>query len=198
MRPVDLGPGALWPLLPASAAAGIVSTLVFQWTTDRNAVRRATNLIVAHMLEFRLFLDEPGIVLQAQVGLLRANARLLRLMWIPALILAIPSILLIERLDAAYGRAPLRVGKEVVVSASGPVPRLNMPAGIAIESPAVHSRGHVAWRIRPQTLVSIDRITRDNAGFAIPFPPARILGMHWLVWFSLGFAIAAIGTKCVL
>jgi hypothetical protein len=198
MSPPDLGGSALWTLGPLSAAAGIVSALLFHWSSDRVAVRRATNLILAHMLELRLFLDEPLVVLRAQLGLLRANAQLLRSMLLPALILTVPSIFLVERLNAVYGHAPLRVGEAVVVSANKPVAKLKMPEGIAIETPAVHSKGQVAWRIRPRAVVSIERVTQDNAGIAIPFPPARILGMHWLIWFSMGFAIAAIGTKCLL
>jgi hypothetical protein len=198
MNPIDLGGTALWTLGPVSVASGIISMLVFHWTSDRTAVRRATNLILAHMLELRLFLDEPIVILRAQRGLLRANAQLLRLMLLPALILAIPSILLLQQLNAAYGRAPLRVGRAVVLSASDPKAALKMPSSIAIETPSVHSKDQVAWRIRPHAPIPIDRLARDNPGIAIPFPPARILRMHWVIWFSLGFTLAAVGTKCLL
>jgi hypothetical protein len=198
MSPPDLGASALWTLGAVSAVAGIVSAVVFHWSSDRVAVRRATNLILAHMLELRLFLDEPLVVLRAQLGLLRANAQLLRSMLLPALILAIPSTLLVERLNAVYGHAPLRVGEAVVVSTDKPAAELKMPAGIVIETPAVHGRGQVAWRIRPRAVVSIDRVTQNNEGIAVPFPPVRIFRIHWSIWFSMGFAVAALGTKCLL
>jgi hypothetical protein len=198
MSPTDLGASALWTLGPISVVSGIVSALVFHWCSDRAAVRRAMNLILAHMLELRLFLDEPIVVLRAQLSLLRANVQLLRLMLLPAVILAIPSILLVQQLNTIYGRAPLRVGEAVVLSTNDPAATLKMPAGIAIETPAVHSQAQVAWRIRPRTIIPINQIIRDNSGIAIPFPPARILRMHWLVWFSLGLAVAAVGTKCLL
>ena len=197
MSPADLGANALWTLGPISIVAGIISAIVFQWSSDPAAVKRASDLILAHMLELRLFLDEPVVVLRAQLGLLRANARLLRLMVLPALILMIPSILLIHRLNTTYGHAPLRVDQAVVVWANSPAATLKMPPGIAIETPAVHSKGQVAWRIRPRASVPVTQVTRENAEIAIPFPPARILRMHWLIWFSLGFAVAAIGTKCL-
>lgn len=194
----DLGADALWPVLAISVVAGIVSVLVFHWSSDPLAVRRATNLILAHMLELRLYLDEPVAIFKAQLGLLRANAQLLRTMLVPGLILAIPSLLLLQQLNATYGRAPLKVGEAVVVSSTTPAAELKMPSQIAIETPAVHSKGEVAWRIRPRANIAISQLTRDNAGIAIPFPAARILRMHWLIWFSLGFAISAIGTKCLL
>ncbi len=198
MSPADLGPRALWTLLPVSMISGTVSVFVAHWSSDRSAVRRATNLILAHVLELRLFLDEPRVVLRAQLGLLRANAQLLRLLLLPALILAIPSIFLVQQLNASYGRAPLRVGDAVVVSANQFTAQLKMPAEVTVETPAVRTKGQVAWRIRPRAVVPINQITRDNAGIAIPFPSARILGFHWVIWFSLGFAISAIGTKWVL
>lgn len=195
MSAAELDTNVLWILGPISVAAGILSVLVFRWTSDRAAIHRTTNLILAHMLEFRLFLDEPAVVLRAQLGLLRANAHLLRLMLIPGLILVIPSIILIEQLNARYGRAPLKVGEAVVVSAKEPSARLTMPAGIRIETPPIHSSGELAWRIRPLVTVPIGQF---NVGIAIPFPPARILHLHWLVWFSMGFAIAGLGMKVFL
>jgi hypothetical protein len=182
---------------PLSLAVGVISTLVVHWTSDRAAVRRATNLILAHILEFRLFLDEPAVILQAQWSLVKANVQLLRLMLLPALILAIPSFLVVSHLNSLYGRAPLMVGQAVVVSAQEPA-KLNMPAGISIETPAVHSRGQIAWRVRASAAVPVESLTRSNTGIAIPFPAGRVLGLHWLVWFLAGFAIAAIGTKCLL
>jgi hypothetical protein len=189
---------ALSRLLAAGAAAGVLSAFVFDWTTDRVAIRRAVNLILAHVLEFRLFLDEPIVILRAQLDLFKSNARLLRLMLLPALILTIPSILLFMKLNALYGRAPLRVGDAVVVSAKDSGARLTMPRQIRIESPPVHNKGEVAWRIRPLAIVPVDLLERDNANITIPFPAARILRFPWLVWFSLGFAIASIGTVCLL
>ena len=183
--------------MPVSFVAGFMSTLVVHWTSNRGAVRRATNLILAHILEFRLFLDEPVVILQAQWGLLKANAQLLRLMLVPALILAIPSILLLARLNTVYGLGPLKVGEAVVVSAKEPA-RLTMPAGIVIETPPVRGQGQVAWRVRPFALIPVDTVRRSNPSVAIPFPSVRILGLHWLVWFLPGFAMAAIGTKYLL
>jgi hypothetical protein len=186
---------ALWTLLPIGAVAGIISVLVFHWTSDRVALRRVTNLILAHVLEFRLFLDEPLIVLQAQMNLLRANLQLLRLILVPCLLLAIPSIALVNYMSATYGRAPLRIGEAVVVSTRGSSIRLRLPPGIAVETPPVHGHGETAWRVRPLVIVPLNEFEK---GLVIPFPPARILRLHWAVWFTLAFSVAAIGTKCVL
>ncbi len=56
------------------------------------------------------------------------------------------------------------------------------------------------WRVRPHALKFRSgcwrAITLERR--IIPFPPATILRMHWLVWFSLFFAPAAMGMKWLL
>jgi hypothetical protein len=195
----DLGAPALWTLAPISVFAGMLMALVFRWTTDISAMRRATNLVVAHILEFRLFLDEPILVLRAQWNLLEANLRLLRLLILPCAILAIPSFFLFEELNGLYGRAPLKVGDAVVVSEPVQVPatQLKMPPGITIETPPVHGPGQVSWRVRATESVPVRRVKESNRRVAIPFPPARILHLHWTVWFALISTAAAIGMKAL-
>src|SRR6266700_6999095 len=91
--------------------------LVFRRFTNPESLRRTVNRILAHVLEFRLFLDEPAIILRAQRDLIVENVRLLGQIALPCLILAIPSALLYEPLDRHFGYGPLRVGEPVVVSA---------------------------------------------------------------------------------
>jgi hypothetical protein len=197
MSAVDLGAGALWTLGPASVAAGMLSAFVFRWASDRTAIRRTANRILAHLLECRLFLDDPLIVLRAQVDLLRANAHLLRLILAPALILTIPSIFLFQQLSARYSLAPLRVGEAVVVSARH-ASDLHAPPGVRVETAAVHTGMEVAWRVRAAMPVPIELWRTANPALTIPFPAARILHLHWLIWFSLCFVLGGIGTACLL
>jgi hypothetical protein len=188
---VDLGARALWTLAPISVIAGILTGLVFRWGTDRAAVRRSTNLMLAHVLEFRLFLDEPVLVLQAQRDLLKANLHLLRLLMLPCLILAVPFFFLFGYLNERYGLAPLQAGRAAVIAAD----RLNMPREIIVETPAVHIGRQVNWRVRPTAEVPVRMLAANNPHAVIPFPPATILHVHWLVWFSLFSVTSAIGLK---
>jgi hypothetical protein len=197
MRSVDLGGSELWTLIPISLLAGILSAILVRWTGNRRAIRLAVNQILAHVLEFRLFLDEPAVILRAQWDLLRANGRLLRLMLIPGLILLIPSAILLHLLDARFGSGPLKRGEPIVVSARHSV-QLAMPTGIVIESPPLRTGEDFSWRIRASVTVPADQLRRANPLLSIPFPPARILNMHWLVWFSLAFSLGAIATKWAL
>jgi len=71
----DLGFMALATLIPISILAGIGILLVFRSTSDAVAVRRAKGIAQAHLLEFRLFMDDPVLVLRAQRDLIVANGR---------------------------------------------------------------------------------------------------------------------------
>jgi hypothetical protein len=190
---IDLGAGALWTLLPISVTAGIVAMIVFRWGTDSVKVRRATNLMLAHVLEFRLFMDEPVLVFRAQRELLKANLRLLRLVFLPCLILTVPFFFLIEYLNDWYGRAPLQPGRAAVITAEA----LNLPREIVVETPPLHFGGQLSWRVRPIATVPVRALKARNPHAAIPFPPATILRVHWLIWFSLFSSMSAIGLKCL-
>ncbi len=64
-------------LVPLSALCGIVAAFVFRRFGSR-ATRQSINRILAHLMELRLFLDEPRLILRAQGNLLRENVSLLQ------------------------------------------------------------------------------------------------------------------------
>ncbi|MDP3000668.1 MAG: hypothetical protein Q8N47_24505 [Bryobacterales bacterium] len=146
---------ALWTLAPVSVLIGALLMWAFRRMADREALRAAANRIQAHLLEFWLFVDEPALVWKSWGGLLWANARFLRLLLVPLVVLSIPATPLFFFLDAVYGSSPLRVGEPAVVTLkfSQPPDRLELkaPDGISVESPPVYVTGEreVSWRIRP-------------------------------------------------
>lgn len=154
---IDLGMTALATLIPISVLTGIGILLVFRRTSDQTAVRRAKSLVTAHLLEFRLFMDEPRLILRAQRDLILANLRFLKLMLWPVVVLALPMALLLAGMDAFYGRAPLVAGQPAIVTAqlrgtaAGTPLLLRAPAEIAVETPGVRvpAEHQVSWRIRP-------------------------------------------------
>jgi hypothetical protein len=183
-------------LAPIGVVAGIVAALVFRFTTNRAAIRRVTNRMLAHVLEFQLFWNEPAVVLRAQRDLVTANLQLLRLLALPCLLLALPSYFGIRFLDGIYGYAPLPAGHPAVVTAARDI-ALQMPAGIVVETPPVHVAGEVSWRVRPSVEVPVALLRRTNAQLRIPFPAATILHLHWIVWFFLFSSAGAIGWRCL-
>lgn len=153
-------------LLAVSIATGIALLWVFRKTSNQAAIRRTKKKLQAHLLELRLYADDPSVVWRAQKRLLAENLRYMLLMLRPALVATVPMVLLLIVLDGFYGRQPLRLGEEAVVTVqmstplnpASPPPELRAPAEIAVETPAVRvlSEGQFSWRIRPLEEVSGD------------------------------------------
>lgn len=205
----------IWTLIPASLIYGIVAALVFRRFSDHAAVRTSINRMMAHVLEFRLFIDSPALVLRAQRELLRENLHLLRLILLPSAIMAVVFIVLFPQLDAMYGHAPLHPGEPTVITARvDGEPSLIATPGFAVETPAVHSvHDHeISWRVRPfgqstgqltlrtngslltkQIVAGSGLINAyDTRAIEIPYPRIIVLGANWMVWFFLLSAVAAI------
>jgi len=142
-------------LVPLGILLGSAMLWVFRLTSNQEAIQKVKARLEAHLYEMRLFTDEPALIWKAQWGLLQANARYIALMLVPALVMAVPMVLIFSGLDCIYGRAPLTPGTPAILtvqtrSASGALPELRVPEGIAVESPAIRVDGgrQISWRIR--------------------------------------------------
>jgi hypothetical protein len=188
-------------LVLVSAIYGVVAVLIFQRFTERTAIRRSVNRVLAHVMELGLFLDSPGLVFGAQLDLLRENARLLRLVILPGAIFAA----LFVPVYAICGHAPLAMGESSVVTiqmkdATMAAVRLEAPEGFAVETPGVRTlRDHqISWRVRPlrenpgdlkfhveNRVVTAGFLMSDPAirSIEIRYPSASFLGFSWLIWF---------------
>ena len=158
---------------------GLIAALIFRRTTDPRQVRRAVNQILAHIMEFRLFIDEPALVWRAQNDALRANLTLLRQIAVPCALMAALFAILWSPMDRTFGREPLRPGEATVMTShTDSVPEI---PGIVVETPGVRipKTGEVSWRIRPV------RAVRGGfpAGVEVHYPRNGA----WLLWF-LGFS----------
>jgi hypothetical protein len=215
----------IWTLIPVSAIYGLAAALVFIRFADRASIRRTTNRMIAHVMEFRLFIDSPALVLRAQRDLLRENLHLLRLILLPCAILALIFIFLFPPLDAMYGHMPLKAGERAIVTAHAREDvtlkgaTLEAPPGIEVETPGawnVHER-QISWRVRALGRVSgelkIGSVTKRIVaggglinGWKIPFrdpeieiqyPRAAVLGVNWMVWFFVISSAAASGCSAI-
>jgi hypothetical protein len=201
IREVDLGVTALVGVTAASVAAAVIALYVLRRWSDQKKMAEQRSRAAAHLLEFRLFMDEPALILRSQWDLLVDNARMMRLLAWPLLILAVPMALLMWQLDALYGRAPLRPGQAAVVTAQSHQSSITVPDGVAVETGPVYlqATNETCWRIRPSgpvssTLRAGTRQTRIVAGSGvaylpnpngISYPRATIFGLHWLIWFLI-------------
>ena len=149
------GYNAMLSLVPLSVLLGIAMLWVFGRTSNQAAIRKVKAELHAHLYEMRLFTDEPLLIWKAQWSLLKANVRYLAMMFVPALVLTIPMVLIFAQLECFYGYAPLEPGQQAIVTVQmkgkgGQVPVLRAPDGIAVDSPAIRMDGgqQISWRIR--------------------------------------------------
>ena len=137
-----------------SIVIGIAMLWVVGKTSNQPAIERAKKLMQAHLLEMRLFGDDPGLLLSAQKNLILSNFKYVGHMFRPALFLALPMLILYGHLDAVYGRRPLRVGETALVTArlalSSELLVLSASGGATVETAAVRVQpaSEVSWRMR--------------------------------------------------
>src|SRR5947207_6235759 len=137
---IAIGGWSGWLLAALSLALGAGMLLVFGKTSNQEAIRATKRLLWAHLLELRLYSDEPLMVWKAHIGLLSANARYLALMLKPVVILTVPMLLLFPHFEAFFGMAPLPQGSTAnltvqmkkAMQPSDPPPQLQPPANVAV------------------------------------------------------------------
>jgi hypothetical protein len=151
-----LRPLPLFAILIVFAVLTAVLTLVVvRWTSDQKAIRRVKDRMGAHVLEVRMFSDQPGVVLRAYLALLGNTALYLRHSLRPLLVLAIPLLLLFTQLEAYFGYAPVAPGDDFLVRVtfesadSLADSALCLPPGLVLVAPPVHipRERQVDWRL---------------------------------------------------
>lgn len=148
-------------LAAISAAWGLLTWWVFRRLANLDALRAAGKRLYAHLLEIRLYSEEPALVWRAQRALIFDNVRLLGAVSKPVVLLAVVFAATYSRLDAVYGSKPIPVGETAVVmlhvghepesSDSGAAAyTLAAPKEIAIETSSIrdYAEREIIWRVR--------------------------------------------------
>lgn len=147
---------ALVVLAVFSVLTALLSLIVVRWTSNQKAIRRLRHLIGAHVLEVRLFADQPRVVLRAYLILLGNTLLYLRYALVPLLVVSLPLLLLFGQLEARFEHAPLEPGCDFLVSVNfqtadslaGAV--LRLPPDLVQTAPPVRllSEREIDWRIQ--------------------------------------------------
>lgn len=215
--PTTLSGGAVMlTLIPVSILFGLVALWVFRRCSPQHRIRETRRRIAGHLYELRLFTDEPALVWKAQTAVLRYTFLHVGLMLLPAVVMAIPGVLLFLQLDAVYGHAPLAVGKAAVVTAHladgivlATAPVLQAPDGIALETAGVRAAAEreISWRVRPlrasdgvlrMQLASVTAEKRIRSGVGPRYVSQRRVRGWWeLLWHPNESRLAASGVDWI-
>jgi len=143
-----------------SLLTGVVMLLIFRFTSNQHAIRRAKDRIRAHLLEVRLYRDDVGVLLRAQKDILVSNLAYLGHSLGPLVVMIVPVVLILVQLNTHYGYHPLRPGESAIIAAKlapdadlDPEPlQLIVPKGLTVETPPLRipALGEVDWRVRAE------------------------------------------------
>jgi hypothetical protein len=162
-------------LVSCSVLYGALAALVLRRTVDAAKLRVSINRIVAHIIEFRLFIDEPALIWRAQKAAFRANVALLRQLALPCVVMAVPLLLLWSSMERRFGHGPLGPGETTIVTAhTDQAPVID---GLTIETPGVRiaRTGEVSWRVRATRSIS----ATPAEGVVVRYPQSNA----WIPWF---------------
>ncbi len=183
-------------LVLSGAAYGLATAWLFRRFTKREPLSTAANRIIAHILEFNLFIDEPRLIFRAQRDLLRANFAMLRVVALPMLVAGALLAVAWKPLAAHLGHAPLQAGDVTIARVASTAATLDLvaPFGVAIETPALRVQAEAAtmWRIRALSPVNGDfRTVPKPLPVQIDYPAAKYFGVSWLWTFCLASLVTS-------
>ena len=151
-------PMSWWALGAVSGLTALLMLFAFRFASDQRGIGTAKDRIKAHLLEIRLFRDEPWLVLRAQKHILLAILGYLRLAMAPIAVLILPVVYLALHLELFFGYQPLHAGESAVVSVTlddrvawdKVQVDLAVPDGVQVETPPLRiaRTREVDWRLR--------------------------------------------------
>jgi hypothetical protein len=169
--------GPVWLMLWVSLVTAVLVLLVYKYVSSQGAIREAKDRVKAHILEIRLFQDDPVLMGKAVRAVLGANLKYLSLNLKPFLVVFLPILLLLIQMEARFGYRPLLPNESAIVrtywrspqsGAAAHGPALLPGDGLSLQSPPLRLADgrEIDWRIR------VDRV--DPAGLVLQAEGGRI------------------------
>ena len=132
--------------------------LVFRYTSNQQEIKNEKDKIKAHLMEMRLFKDDLAILMSAFMRVLLYNAKYMKQLIKPMLLLIVPMVFLLIHMNLWFGYRPLKIGEAAVLSVklsdqkTGDLSNVEIEVdeGIIIETPSlrISELREVNWRIR--------------------------------------------------
>jgi uncharacterized membrane protein (DUF106 family) len=167
MAPFRTHPTLALVLISAIVAVGML--LVFKKVSNQEQLDAVKSRIHACLFEIRLFNDDLGAIMRAQMEILRHNMTYLRLQLLPLVFILPPMIVLLTQLQPYYGYSGLEPGESALLKVhlspdngprdgagfqfdAKPAVSLELPEGVRLESPSVWipTEGEMAWRVQAE------------------------------------------------
>ena len=141
-----------------SLLTSFLMLFIFRHTSNQAGIKKAKNLIKAHLLELRLFPDDMRVQFRAQGRILLANLKYIGYNSKPMLVMIVPVLLILIQLNLWFGARSLKPGESALlkVKLSGDrfpsevTVNLEPPPQIVIETPPlrIEDEAEIDWRIK--------------------------------------------------
>ncbi len=146
-------------MLWVSVLTAVAVLLVYKFLSPQRAIKAVKERVKAHILEIRIFQEDPVLMGRAVRAALAANLKYLSLNLKPFVIVFLPIFLLLVQMEARFGYRPLLPEESAVLrtfwrpappGAERSPPALLPGEGTSIESPPVRiGKGtEIDWKIR--------------------------------------------------
>lgn len=205
------GADPVWLLLWLSLATAVLVLLVYKTLSSQEAIREAKDRVKAHILEIRLFQDDPVLMGRAVRAVLAANVRYLGLNVKPFLIVFLPVSLLLVQMEARLGYRPLLPNESVLVrtvwksaqpGGRHPDPILLPGDGLSLEGPPlrIEDGREIDWRLRAERMGAAGFVLQSTEGSVglrvavseriVPVSPRNVPeGAMDILWHPAGQAL---------
>jgi hypothetical protein len=145
-------------LTVVSLLCGVATIFIFKATSNQARIRRTRDLLLAHILEMRIYRDDIVLILRALGAALGTNVVYLRLVLLPLLVIGVFVAITFIQLEARFGRSPLRVHEAAMVTVTyragldlmSARPSIDAGDGAVVDLPRVRvpARREESWRLR--------------------------------------------------
>jgi len=159
LAPIAFLPGWLSATLVA-AATGILMLVIFKFTSNQRAIKRARDHIKVNLLALSLFKDSMAVSLRAQMRIVASALHLALLAVVPMLVMVVPMCLLLSQMGLWYQARPIKVGEEAVVTlrlagtADSSLPPVQLESAPGLERTlgpvTVASQRALCWNLVPR------------------------------------------------
>ena len=149
---------AIWSLIWVSILTAILALFIYRLFSSPEAIRGAKRLVKAHILEMRLFQEDPVLMGRAIRSMVGANLAYMRLHLKPLLVMLLPVLVLLVHAEARFGYRPFLPGEKILVrsfwktdlqAGNGRAYELFPGEGLELESPPLRLAvdREVHWRL---------------------------------------------------
>ncbi len=145
----------IWGLLAISVLTGILMLIIFRYTSNQKAIKKAKDKTRAHILELVLYKDNLKVISSALANILKYNFAYLKQTIIPLVFIIIPMLLILIQLNFRYQYRPLKSGESALVKlklgkTESEVVSLIESENLMVETPALYipEENEYDWRVR--------------------------------------------------